>query len=293
MIGILCADDHANFAFNLSKCVESVAYKLNKHPFNYSEELPLIKLEDIRETYKDCDVILLVHSDWELIQYLPDVTVINYATGTKYRQDYQRINTKFKAPITLIALPEFQYIAPHAKYLVGAIDVNLPDKELGDKLVVGHFPSNPSVKGTMDILRIVQDMNRWHDFKFIYSTDRVSHEENLKRINECDIYIELLASEQGGKPYGSWGISAMEAAAMGKIVITQAINDGGIYADTYGINMLNLVKNEEGLRKTLNGLLNYKGDYIRGQQVLTKDWVRQHHSFEATGKKLKEYLNGL
>ena len=292
-IGILCSEDHANFAYNLSKCIDSIAYKLSPHPFGYAEQLPLIKIEDIRDAYKDCDVVLMVHSDWELLQNLDNQLVINYATGTKFRQDHQRINSKFNAPFSLIALPEFQYTANSPKYLVGAVDINLPPKKLGDKLVIGHFPSNPSVKGTMDILRIVEDLRRWNDFDFVYSTDRVGHEYNLNRINSCDIYIELLASEQGGKPYGSFGVSALEAAALGKIVITQAINDGGLYNDTYGVNMLNLVKNEEGLRKTLSGMLNYKGDYILGQQALTKDWVRQHHSYEATGKKLKEYLNGL
>jgi hypothetical protein len=105
--------------------------------------------------------------------------------------------------------------------------------------------------------------------------------------------VELLASEQGGKPYGSFGISALEAAALGKIVITQAITDNGLYNDTYGINMMNMVINEDGLRKTLSGLLNYKGEYIIGQQNLTRDMVKQHHSHLATGNKLKEYLYGL
>ena len=46
-------------------------------------------------------------------------------------------------------------------------------------------------------------------------------------------------------------------------------------------------KEGEGLRKTLIGMLNYKGDYILGQQALTKDWVRQHHSYEAIRKETK------
>lgn len=110
-IGILCSEDHANFAYNLSKCIDSIAYKLSPHPFGYAEQLPLIKIEDIRDAYKDCDVVLMVHSDWELLQNLDNQLVINYATGTKFRQDHQRINSKFNAPFSLIALPEFQYTA--------------------------------------------------------------------------------------------------------------------------------------------------------------------------------------
>lgn len=297
-VGLLMSDDWANFGYDIFKSLESInvdviGYKLTRHIFGYENQLPVITVPNIKETYKDCDVVIIVHSDWELTEYLDCKTIIPFHTGTKYRQGYHTINQKFTIPFTLIALPEFQYLAPNPKYLVGAVEVEKPVKPIGDKLVVGHFPSNPSVKGTDDIIRIVSDLKKQHDFDFIYSVDRVSHEENLERMNSCDIYVELLASEQGGKPYGSYGISALEAASLGKIVVTQAITDNGLYNDTYGVNMLNTVLNEAGLRKILNGLLNYKGDFIVGQQQLTKSWVREHHSYEATGNKLKSYLNGL
>lgn len=298
-IGLITSDDYANFQYDIYKSLQAVgedviAYKITRHIFGYANQCEIITPNRIEEIYKDCDVIILIHSCWQLMEYLPsDKLVIPYHTGTPYRQNYHSINQKFTAPFTLIALPEFQYIAPNPKYLVGAIEINKPIKQLGERLVLGHFPSNPSVKGTDDIIRIVCDLKRSHDFDFIYSVDRVSHDENLDRMNQCDIYIELLASEQGGKPYGSFGISALEAAALGKIVVTQAITDNGLYNDTYGINIMNMVINEQGLRKTLSGLLNYKGEYICGQQNLTKDMVKQHHSYLATGNKLKSYINGL
>lgn len=297
-IGILCSSDWAGLGMNLLKSLQSInvdciGNALTKHIFGYEDQLNVITVNDIKETYKDCDVVIMAHSDWELIEYLDNQMIINYAAGTKYRQGYHSINQKFVAPITLIALPEFQYLAPNPKYLVGAIEIDKPVKDLGDKLVIGHFPSNPSVKGTDDIIRIVSGLKNQFDFDFIYSTDRVSHEENLARMNQCDIYVELLSSEQGGKPYGSFGISALEAAALGKIVVTQAITDNGLYSDTYGTSMLNMVINEQGLSKTLRGLLNYKGDYIIGQQNLTKDWIKQYHSYKATGTKLMSYINGL
>lgn len=297
-VGLLCSSDWAAFGMGIYKSLQAaevnvIGYSLTRHIFSYSEQLPVITPNLIKETYKDCDVVILIHSDWELIEYLDNQLIINYATGTKYRQGYHSINQKFVAPITLIALPEFQYLAPNPKYLVGAVEIDKPVKDLGSKLVIGHFPSNPSVKGTDDIIRIVGDLKRTYDFDFIYSTDRVSHEENLNRMNQCDIYVELLASEQGGKPYGSFGVSSLEAAALGKIVVTQSITDNGLYNDTYGVNMMNMVINEAGLRKTLSGLLNYKGEYIIGQMNLTKDMVKQHHSYKSTGLKLKSYLDAI
>jgi hypothetical protein len=80
---------------------------------------------------------------------------------------------------------------------------------------------------------------------------------------------------------------------MGKIVVTQSINDNGLYYNTYGVNHLNFVSNEAGLKKTLESLLQYKGDYLIGQMQATKDWMEKTHSYKATGLKLMSYLNGL
>lgn len=296
-IGLLCSDDWANFQYSIQKSLEAigvdcVSYKLQRHLFSYDNQCDVITVPRISEAYSNCDVILLCHSDWEFIQYLPEKSIkINFATGTKYRQSYEFINSKFSAPITLIALPEFQTLAPNPKYLVGAVESNWAVKDVvGRRIRVGHFPSNPDVKGTEDIVRILRNAE---NCEFIYSTERVSHAENLKRIYDCDIYVEMLASTQGGKPYGSFGITALEAAAMGKIVITQAINDNGLYNDAYGVNMLNFVKDELGLKKTLSSLLQYKGDYLTGQMESTKEWMEKNHSYKATGNKLMGYINGL
>lgn len=298
-IGILCSQDWANFAHNIYKSLKAVnvdvdviGYKLGRHLFGYEEQLEVITPNQINEKFKGCDIVLMVHSDWELIELLPPISnhIINFATGTKYRQGYDLINKKFISPITLIALPEFQTLAPNPKYLVGAVESDWAVKDVvGRRIRVGHFPSNPDVKGTNDVVRIIKSM----DCEFIYSTERVSHQESLKRIYDCDIYIEMLAPTQGGKPYGSFGITGLEAAAMGKIVITQAINDNGLYNDAYGVNMLNFVKDELGLKKTLSSLLQYKGDYLTGQMESTKEWMEKNHSYKATGTKLMSYINGI
>jgi len=295
-IGLLMSQDWANFGYGIYKSLQAVGsdvigHKIGRHLFSYEEQLDVITPNQVKDIYKDCNLIILVHSDWELIELLPQGSnVINFATGTKYRSNPELINSKFNAPISLIALPEFQTLAPNPKYLVGAVESDWAIKDIiGRRIRVGHFPSNPDIKGTEDIIRIISGM----DCEFIYSTERVSHTENLKRIYDCDIYVEMLASTQGGKPYGSFGITALEAAAMGKIVITQAINDNGLYENVYGINMLNFVKDELGLKKTLSSLLQYKGDYLTGQMELTKEWMEKNHSYKATGIKLMGYLNGI
>lgn len=294
-VGLLCSQDWANFQWGLTKSlqavgVETISYKLGRHLFGYEEQCEVITVPKIKETFGDCDVVLLVHSDWELMEYLT-CRVIPVHTGTKYRQHHEQINTYFDRRLSIIALPEFQKYAPNYKYLVGAMEVEREVKPVGEKLVVGHFPSNPGVKGTNEIMQVLYQLQDSNDFAIVHSTERVSHEESLNRINDCDIYVELLAKTQGGKPYGSFGMTALEAACLGKIVITQNLNDEGLYGRTYGPCLLNFIQNESDLKKTLSMLLQYKGEYLTGQMDATKQWVKKYHSYKSTGEKLLSYLN--
>lgn len=294
-IGLLCSDDHANFMYNLWHSlnainIDVVANKLTLHPFGYENQCPVILTSNIKEAYKDCDIVILVHSDWELLELLDNKLIINYATGTKYRQSPELINSKFNAPITLIALPEFQS-APNYKYLVGGIDTDTlqPTGECSKPIKFGHYPSNKDIKGSLDIINLMQSI----PVQFRYSLDRVSYSEQIERLKDCDVYIELMASTQGGKPYGSFGITCLEAAALGKIVITQNLNDNGLYNETYDIPPINFIKNKDDLKKVVLGLDNYSDSFILGQQLLTRNWVVNNHSYEATGKRLIKLLNGL
>lgn len=45
---------------------------------------------------------------------------------------------------------------------------------------------------------------------------------------------------------------------MGKIVITQAINDNGLYNDAYGVNMLNFVKDHSSEKNLIYSYYNIK-----------------------------------
>lgn len=291
----LTNSDYANFQYNMVQALRSVGmdcdgFKLQLHRFGYDNQCQVITANKINDVARNYDVIIACHS-FEVT--IPGKIVIPFHTGTKYRMEHERLNKYFNAPFALIALPEFQTLCPNFKYLVGTVNVSRPKKEIGEKLIVSHYPSSSEVKGTKRILKCIDELQKVHDFEFRYSEHPCDYQSQLDRLNECDIYVEMLNESQNGKPYGSFGITALEAAALGKIVVTQNVNDNGLYNLTYGVNMLNTVKNEEGLIKTLDGLLNYKGDYIKGQQVLTKDWFELHHSWEATGNKLKSYLNGL
>jgi len=60
----ICIDDWANFMFQqhealLTVGVDSVCYKVNKHPFNYDKEATIILPIDIKEAIKDCTHVII------------------------------------------------------------------------------------------------------------------------------------------------------------------------------------------------------------------------------------------
>lgn len=299
----VCSNDWSNFAYNFSEALKSVgvdsySYCLASHPFGYEKQSEVVKIDQLKELTKDADFIVVHHSCSELLPHISDKKVIHYAAGTKYRQGYQQLNEEFKnAVFTFIALPEFQVYAPKGfHYVVGAIDCDyLKESNLGfgwittENTFFAHYPSNHDVKGTRLIVSAMNEIG----VKYKVSTERASWAEQIGRLMMCDVYIEMLAPEQGGKPYGSFGITALEAAALGKVVITQNVNSNDLYYNTYGGTPLELVKDYEGLKRKIELYAEMERDHIKGMQALTRNWVVKNHSYQATGKRVLNILNGL
>lgn len=79
------------------------------------------------------------------------------------------------------------------------------------RLRVVHMPSNPMLKGTPEVLRIVEQMQARYrfDFRLIHN---VSHSEALEIVRESDIVLDQFV-------IGSFGTVSLEAMALGKPVL--------------------------------------------------------------------------
>jgi hypothetical protein len=297
----VCGNDWARFAHNFSESlkavgVESCSYCLASHPFGYPKQSEVVAIERIAELTNDADFVIVHHSDFELLKYISNKNIIHYAAGTKYRQNPESINKLFAGCLTtFFALPEFQYtVGSNSYYIVGAVDINVEVRPINERLVVAHYPSNPEVKGSAEIIRIVSELQKQYDFDFRYSLDRVSYTEQQKRLSECDIYVELLAPTQGGKPYGSFGLTALECAAMGKIVVTQNITGKDIYFKAYGVNALKPVNHSSHLSNMIHDLVTTEDrNDIIGFMANSREWIVNNHGYGATGERVLNILNSL
>jgi hypothetical protein len=277
---------HENANALLSVGVYCLDVKIHPHVFKYKTESHIRTSRWIKENYRNFDVIQLFHSDESLFYIVQDhPNVVIYHTGTRYRNYKKKYDQLFKGRkiITdqcefLLHNPTFNYLAPHTT-------LKPKPKDTTGKLIVGHYPSQPDTKGTDRIIEMLELFK--NDFELRISKEKVTHEENLKRVSECHIYVELFAPTQTGNPYGCFGVSAFEATAMGCLVVTNNINRSA-YEDVYGGQPFLTPNTEENFINTIT-TLHDRETFEASKEIMHKGFY-DRHSITSTGTRIKDLI---
>lgn len=291
-----CVQDFANFSHDNAKALRSVGIdcvdvKVNKHQFGYEVESKLMNLREIDAIIKDFDIIQIMHSDLKILKIAKNKgkRLIVYHTGSRYRGSPSFYNKEFNPFVerSFIALCEFNGLgAKNQTYIFGAVEVPpLKIESINNIYKIGHYPSNPDVKGTDAILSLLNDVKQ--KYELYHSKDIVRHFKQVKRYKTIDIYIELFKPLLAGKKYGSFGITALEVGALGKVVVTQNLSKE-LYEETYGIAPFVLCENEKDFVLNIEKLLSLQKRELKKLQIDTYNWVKNNHSYEATGNRLKK-----
>lgn len=294
----VCTDDWANFMYDNMKSLHAVGVnchsaKLNPHVCNYKNESCVVKEQSILNIMYKYDVIQIFHSDVRFLNHATKLKkkIIVYHTGTVYRVGHEQLNLKFNPWVhrSVIALGELMGLGSAKEtYMVGACETQNERKEIVHPFKVAHYPSNHEIKGTKDIIEIMSVFKH-----FDCSTERIDHKFQIDRMNQCDVYIELFSPTNNGKKYGSWGITALEAASLGKIVITQNLSKN-VYEKHYGSCPFILLKEKNDLIKVITDLMTMGATQLNVLGDETKNWFEEKHSHMATGQYiLKNIFNGL
>lgn len=307
-IVLFCYDDYANYMYShylsyKAAGVEVRCIKIKKHAFSYANEAEIVNNNQAFEILREADQIHYYHSNpawWKLINGIIDSNkqLFVYHTGTIYRSACKEMDNLFSnATMTLTDQCEFMMIGynfQNWKYVATAIDTDIYNPE-HDKVSVppykiGHYPSNSKVKGSEKVVEMMNDIFSSR-LNFHYSYAKVPHPEYIKRLFSCDIYIEMFAPEQMGNPYGCYGVTAFEAAALGRIVITQNIYPN-IYKDAYGIEHPFIICNtEKEFKEKINDITNLPQMEIKKLKDKAREWAVNNHSYIATGNYLKKLFN--
>lgn len=292
----LAKSDWANAGFELCKSLRSIGIKAitlvtKHHRFKYPEQgIKIRKPKQVAIHARDSNIIVFMHS--VIVPPGVDLKSRRIAvvhSGGKYRGKHIQLNKTFN-PIVDVSLCGADLLglgAKNEKWVIGPANTDYLKVNYGrvsKKIIVGHYPSSPKVKGTESIKRVVRELGG--DFIFEHSPRRVSWSDNMARVNRCDIYIERL---QPGRA-SFFGNAALEAAALGKIVITDF--DNKKYIKEFGSCGLQVVHTTRELGQRLKWLLSLSDDEILNLKKQTREWVDTVHSYQAVGKRLIKLLTG-
>lgn len=307
----LAYDDYSNFMYAQDRALKSVlgfensqTYKLKPHAFNYQFEAKFIGEAEMISIiiHYNPDIIQIFHSSFKIYEiihkakYKGKITV--WHTGTAYRENPKGISELFKnVDLQFTDQCEFLISNQNLIYVATAVHVKecIPLFQYKRPYTFAHYPSKRETKGSDFILERMARLCQWHEGKirFDYSTNLVTHSEQMDRMNKCDIYIELFKPEINGKPYGCFGVTAFEAAGLGKIVITQNIYEKA-YFDAYEVELPFMIANTEiEFEECVSRLAVMSAERVCSIQESTFKWVCENHSFEATGSRLKKILSAL
>lgn len=297
----LSYDDYANFSYNNCMALRSVgidcnSYKRIRHQFGYEDQCKIVSMDQILDLIKDADIVQLMHSDNTWLNICADLgkRVVVYHTGTAYRNNPDNMNTFFNPIVEKCFTDQCEFIGLGMKnetYTTVAIDTDkfkpLPWLVSGP-FTIGHYPSNPEVKGTVSIVQMIKKLKQPN--KFVYAIDRVNHVSQIRRMSQCDIYIEMFKPILNCRPYGCYGVTAFEAASMGKIVITNNIRED-VYYNYYQVEPALFIANTENTFLSLvDDILNSSKDEIKKMQQYSREWVIEKHSYKAIGERIAREL---
>lgn len=294
---VLCVseNDYGNYSHNFSKAltsigVDSVDLCLSPHPFLYSSQSKLVSRSEMSSHMADADVVIVHHSHPGLFNaamtYCKGKVIVTH-TGTRYREGHKELDILFKDTLSFTDHTEFLQINPNLHYIVSPVEFDCAPLATSGRLRFAHYPSNAEVKGTAEIMRMIAPYIHKMDWRV--GTTTVDHYTQLQRIANCDVYIELFKPELNGKPYGCFGVTALEAAAMGRIVVTNNLHNK-VYTDAYGMLPFTIANTEKVFTNTINGLLNLDLQMIRDTQKQTWEIMRENHSYKATGERILKVI---
>ena len=309
--------------------IEVQIYKGKRHGFGYPKQAPIHKdiargliktrfpvVIDAPELKPIVEQAKIVHfTASTFINTGADLSnkhVIVQHGGTTYRKEPILTNSFFN-PITnntIIQCPDLYGLGANNEVLIYyPVDTSLlkPVFSCSDpnKLIIGHFPSTSKVKGTGVILKVINKLRRDNKinnkFKYIgvensANLGRVSWTKHLKRVSKCDILIETLNLTQNaaGKHlvFGEWGNQAIEAASLGKIVVTNSL-EVDLYKKEYGDCALNITNTKHDLNIQLRSIIDMNNKALLKKKKETRKWVVRNHSMKATAIRLweKVYCN--
>lgn len=304
---IISRDDWANVGFSFQQAlnavgVDALAIKERPHVFDYGEEALVVGLKRAREEMEKAKVLLFMHSRGHFTRKWPDDPILKnrfvavFHGGTTYRTNPVGVSRVFgNVDATIIQTADLLGLgAKNEHWVMPPVDTEAIEPQYSKvkkPYVLGHYPRQANLKGSDTILRVAHTLKaRDLEFEWLYGDKLVTWAENLERMAACDVYIERMkVVDKQGNLTGEWGVTALEASALGKAIVTN-FRSQEKYETEFGKCPFFVANSEEELEELLEELINAHPNKIRSAQRRTREWVEEFHSFKAVGARLAKAL---
>jgi hypothetical protein len=295
-----CDCDWANVGYGYQEALRAVGVNatcvaLKPHPFGYEKGARVVTSDEMSDLFENADVIINMHSH-NLSGPRPGKLVGVFHGGNTYRNATSQHNAVFNefCAFSLVQTGDLMgHGARNEHMLMPPIDSNAIRPRIGimgDRITVAHYPRSGAEKGTANVKAAFKKLAK-HKAKpiLLLSESRLPWPENIGRMGDCDIYVESCAPTHTGHKFGAWGITALEAACLGKIVVTNDLYTKE-YCEIYGDYPIQVANSSEEIVKRIKELLAMSRDDLENLQVDTRQWAEEKHSFAAVGSRLARII---
>ena len=314
MVLLISKKDYARVGYLLAKSLNKVGI----HAISTTKEMsPRHHNREQSRIYTNQNKLLKLTRQANTIVYmhsiLTPITNVRRAAkifvfhgGSIYRRKYYEKNKVFNNIVDASIIQTGELLglgAINEQWLLPPVDTELIQPKFGihKSITIAHYPSNKrkpehDIKGTLSINSVINKLKKIPNLNFKYMhkdafavTPRVSWKRNLRRMSRCDIYIESLNIDSTSDNQHDWSVTALEAAALGKIVITNFRNQQR-YEKEYGECGLLVANSKKELENILLKLIHSSPEQLIELQRKTRKWVETHHSLKAIGLRFKKII---
>lgn len=296
VMGADCANLGYTFTQMLNKVgIDSVALKLKRHPVPVPRGVRVVSRGEMQRYAKMAEIIIFMHSQTPIsITEFKNKRCFVFHGGTAYRKNPKGVNKIFN-PIVEKSLIQTRELynkgAKNEVWLLPPVNLDIIKPEyrrFSDKLIIGHYPSKVKTKNSRIfnevISKLKKDKSLTNKFEYRFGTKLIPWTEHLKRVSKCDIYLEQIEF------IGEWSISAIEAAALGCVVVT-SFKSVELYRKEFGECAIQVANNRNQLEQVLRRLILTSDKEIQRLKYESRKWVEQFHSYDYVGNRLKEILD--
>ena len=302
---IVAKSDWANMAYKYQESLKEVGVdaKAVTLSVNFSckpNHAEICKLNKIKVYAKSAEIIQFMHSEYFDLG-VKNKRIFVFHGGTRYRIGPRVKNRIFNPVVEKSIIQTGDLLGLGAKdevWVLACVDTKKIQpiyKRYSDKIIVGHFPSSPIVKNSEGINKVMKNLKKQfgNKFEYIYSPIKLNWNKNIERVSKCDIYIDActpilkIKKSPKGNKYGEWGVAAIEAAALGKVVISHMLSYKR-YEQEFGKCEIKVANSLKEVRNNMIELLSMTDNEFLQVRKDTRLWVEKFHSYEFMGKRLKK-----